>query len=205
MSLCNSDNGMICWNIPDRKSQDCVNGKIIPECLAKLNNILRREKWKAKQKQRKNVFCYTKRTDQLLFQTSFPQSGLTYGRQVVNPDMQRLAYVFTAVATLAPIGTRPSAHDDVIKWKRFPCYWPFVRGIHWSPVNSPHKGQWRGALMFSLIRAWINGWANSREAGDLRRHRAHYDVTVMIQHDEWTMTMMSWQSHYATCISCNSN
>ena len=42
-------------------------------------------------------------------------------------------------------------HDDVIKWKHFPRYWPFVRGIHRSPVNSPHKGQWRGALMFSLI------------------------------------------------------
>ena len=47
------------------------------------------------------------------------------------------------------------------------------------PVNSPHKGQWRGALMFSMICAWINGWVNNREAGDLRRHRAHYDVTVM--------------------------
>ena len=48
-------------------------------------------------------------------------------------------------------------HDDVIKWKHFPRYWPFVRGIHRSPVNSPHKGQWRGALMFSVICAWING------------------------------------------------
>ena len=49
-----------------------------------------------------------------------------------------------------------------------------------SPVNFPHKGQWRGALMFSLICAWINRWVNNREAGDLRRHRAHYDVIVMI-------------------------
>ena len=48
-----------------------------------------------------------------------------------------------------------------------------------SLVNSPHKGQWRGALMFSLICSWINGWVNSREADDLRRHRAHYDVTVI--------------------------
>ena len=46
-------------------------------------------------------------------------------------------------------------------------------------VNSPHKGQWRGALMFSLICIRINGWVNNGEAGDLRRHRAHYDVTVM--------------------------
>ena len=59
-------------------------------------------------------------------------------------------------------------HDDVIKWKHFPRYWPFVRGIHRSPVNSPHKGQWHGALVFSLICIWINDWVNNREAGDLR-------------------------------------
>ena len=52
-------------------------------------------------------------------------------------------------------------------------------GIHRSPVNSPHKGQWRGALMFSLICVWINGWVNNREAGDLRCYRVLYDVTVM--------------------------
>ena len=45
--------------------------------------------------------------------------------------------------------------------------------------NSPHKSQWRGALMFPLICVWINGWVNNREAGDLRRYHAHYDVTVM--------------------------
>ena len=61
----------------------------------------------------------------------------------------------------------------------FPRYWPFVRGIHRSPVNSSQKGQWRGALMFSLICAWINVWVNNREAGDLRRHHAHCDVIVM--------------------------
>ena len=48
------------------------------------------------------------------------------------------------------------------------------------PVNSPHKGQWRGALLFSLIYAWINDWVNNREAGDLRRQRDHYDVIVMM-------------------------
>ena len=74
----------------------------------------------------------------------------------------------------------PWKHDDVIKWKHFPCYWPFVRGIHRSPVNSPYKGQWRGALMFSLICPRINGWVNNCEAGDLRRIRPHYDVIVMV-------------------------
>ena len=48
-----------------------------------------------------------------------------------------------------------------------------------SPVNSPHKGQWRGALMFSLICARINGWINNREAGDLGRHRTLYYAIVM--------------------------
>ena len=51
-----------------------------------------------------------------------------------------------------------------------------------SPVTgeSPHKGQWHGALVFSLICVWINGLVNNREAGDLRRYRTHYDVTVML-------------------------
>ena len=49
-------------------------------------------------------------------------------------------------------------HDDVIKWKHFPRHWPFVREIHRSPVNSPHKGQWRGALMFSLSKQWWGWW-----------------------------------------------
>ena len=70
-------------------------------------------------------------------------------------------------------------HDDVIEWKHFQRYWPFVRGIHWSPANSKHKGKWRGTLMLSLICAWLNSWVNNREAGDLRRHRAHYHVSVM--------------------------
>ena len=50
-----------------------------------------------------------------------------------------------------------------------------------SSVNSPHKGQWRGALMFSLLCVWTNGWANNGDAGDLRCHRAHYDLAVMPQ------------------------
>ena len=86
-----------------------------------------------------------------------------------------------------------SLHDDVIKWKHFPRYCPFVRGIHRSPVNSPHNGQWRGALMFSLICAWINGCVNNGEAGDLRSHRAHYDVTVMYMW--WNECGCHWTSY----------
>ena len=71
--------------------------------------------------------------------------------------------------------------------EQFPRYWPFVLGINRSTVNSPHKGQWLGALMFSLIWAWTNRWVNNRAAGDLRSHLTHYDVTV-ISHQAITFT-----------------
>ena len=74
---------------------------------------------------------------------------------------------------------KSQAHDDVMKWKHFPRNWPFVQGIHRSPVNSPHKGQCRVALMFYLICPWINTWVNNCGAGDLRCNRAHYDIIVM--------------------------
>ena len=47
------------------------------------------------------------------------------------------------------------------------------------PGEFPHKGQWREDSMLSLMCVWINGWINTSEAGDLRRHRAQYDVSVM--------------------------
>ena len=64
-------------------------------------------------------------------------------------------------------------HDDVIKWKHFPCYWPFVQGIYRSPVNSPQKASDTGL--------WCFLWSaiSSGEAGDFRRQHAHYEVTVM--------------------------
>ena len=79
---------------------------------------------------------------------------------------------------------KSSRHANPSTWWRhqmehFPRYWPFVRGIHRFPMNSQHKGQWPGAFVFSLIGAWINRWVNNREAGDLRRYRAHYDVIEM--------------------------
>ena len=69
--------------------------------------------------------------------------------------------------SLPKTSSKLAHHDDVIKWKHFPRYWPFVRG------------QCRGALMFSFICDWINGWVNDGGVGDKRRHRAHYDVIVM--------------------------
>ena len=91
---------------------------------------------------------------------------------------QRSAY-YTRLLSLCLSQISP-LHDDVFKWKHFPRYWLFVRGIHRSPVISLHKGQWCGALMFSLIFVWINGRANNRNADYLRRYRAHYDVILMV-------------------------
>ena len=107
-----------------------------------------------------------------------------------------------------PMGCIPGKVDIIhtnelhpITWWRhqmetFSALLAFVRGIHRSPVNSSHKGQWRGALMFSFICAWINGWVNNREAGDLRRHRAHYDVVVMnmnrIRPYPWAASRKIW-------------
>ena len=95
-------------------------------------------------------------------------------------------------------------HDDVIKWKHFSHCWPFVRGIPRSPENSPHKGQWRRALMFSLICVWVN----NHKAGDLRRYRAHYDVSVMGPHIIWRILthvhspgLLGW--HLLKCNSDN--
>ena len=93
--------------------------------------------------------------------------------------------------------------DNYLAFPVQPCHWnhtpsvashipclpransPVVRHIQvsasmmTSPVNSPHKGQWREALMISMICTWINGWVNSYDAGDLRPHRAHCDVILM--------------------------
>ena len=80
------------------------------------------------------------------------------------------------------------SHDDVMKCKHVPRYWPFLRGIHRSPVNSPQNGQWRGTLVLSLICPWTNVWVNNRDAGDLRGHGANNDVIAM------------WRSHL--CSLC---
>ena len=99
--------------------------------------------------------------------------------------------------------TKPS-NDDVIKWKHFRRYWPFERGIHRWPVNPTHKDQWRGALMFSLMYVWTNSRGNNLDAGDLRRHRVNYDVTVM----NWTNAGLFWagtteETTVLTVSKCN--
>ena len=83
----------------------------------------------------------------------------------------------------------------------FPRYWPFVRGIHRSLVDSLHKGQWHGTLSFTLICSSTNGWANSGDSGDFRRHPGHYDITVMRNqeiavraHEQHFLADYSWGS-----------
>ena len=76
----------------------------------------------------------------------------------------------------------------------------FVRGSHRLPVNSPHKGQWRVALVFSLICAGTNGWANHRDAGNLRRRCANYDVTVMLCFLSSLQTMKELKDYFCTSI-----
>ena len=94
------------------------------------------------------------------------------------------------------------AHDIMMtssKWKHFPRCQPFVRGIHRSSVNSRHRGQWRGVLMFSSICAWINGWVNNHEAGDLRCHCVHYDIIVITITD--TVLKTIYQRFYVVLSS----
>ena len=45
-------------------------------------------------------------------------------------------------------------HYNVIKWKHFPCYWPFVRGIHRAPVNSP-RARWIPLTKASDAELWF--------------------------------------------------
>ena len=70
-------------------------------------------------------------------------------------------------------------HDDIIKWKHFPRYWPFVRGIHRSRWIHHTKASDAELWFFSLISSWKNCWLNNGKAGDLKRHHAHYDGIVM--------------------------
>ena len=103
------------------------------------------------------TFCGKKRFTKVCFQLkSVAKSALDKAliwhwiTQLTDAFMEG-AYVFCALShCLIMIGVRRihAMHDDIIKWKHFPRYWSFVRGIQRSPVNSPYKGQWRRALVF---------------------------------------------------------
>ena len=124
-------------------------------------------------------------------------------RTIICPDTQQLLNYLTVLWQSSPIAAGTGAVDInfscvAASWmslRMFHDIYPFswllhqmetfsallalCRGTHRSPVNSPHKRQWHGALMLPFICNWINVWAKNREAGELRRHHAHYDVTTM--------------------------
>ena len=106
--------------------------------------------------------------DTLYCLNRFPETSRVWFHHLVSKLLDGLVVPITGTQAIP----RFAWHDDVIKWKHFPRDWR-------SPVNSPRKGQGRGALMFYLICVWINGWINNHEAGDLKHYRAHHDVTVM--------------------------
>ena len=86
-----------------------------------------------------------------------------------------------------------SVIKNVIKWRYFPRYWPVVLGIHRSPVNSPHKGQWRGTLVCVFFDLRLNKRLSKRDTGELRRHSAHYDALY-----NWPACQLAlyWQTRY---------
>ena len=97
------------------------------------------------------------------------------------------------------------SYDEVIKWKNFPRYWPFVWGIHRSPVNSPNKGQWRRALMFSLIlrlnkrlSKQSRGWWFETPLRPLWRHSSFIDNWCTDQHlGDMVNCYIPW---YSDCV-----
>ena len=106
-------------------------------------------------------------------------------------------HIFSLTGPKCGVRHHRTWHDDVIEWKHFPRYWPFVRGIDRSPVNSPYKGQWRGALMFSLICVWIHrlskqswGWWFETLSRPLWRHSNDHVV--------WTCSL--WHILRLHCI-----
>ena len=98
-------------------------------------------------------------------------------------------------------------YDDVIKWKHFPRYWPFVRGIHLSPANSPHKGQWRGASIFFFDRGLTKRlskqsgrWWFETLSCSLWRNGLTLSVQLIICHHQ---CRYQFGTEYATCHYLN--
>ena len=93
----------------------------------------------------------------------------------------------------------------ISKWlhqmERFSALLALCAGNSPIPVNSPHKGQWRGALMFSLICVWINDWVNNREAGVLRQVMRSFDISLLLAStscrtmDPFDLLWHCWNGH----------
>ena len=104
----------------------------------------------------------------------------TWPLSLINKDMQ--AFQLTCASWYGKQTWRAhkhTCHDDVIKMETFSSAMALCEGNPPFTGKFPSQSQWCGALMFSLMSAWTNGCENNREAGDLKQHRAHYDITVM--------------------------
>ena len=111
-----------------------------------------------------NVICFTTKMTPLYYQYDRPIRRFSLSHQAILMVSTNPICCYTGAPTLvvwwyttrmttipsimAPMAYGELRHDDVIKWKQFTRYWHFVRGIQRPPVNSPHKGQWRGAVVF---------------------------------------------------------
>ena len=102
--------------------------------------------------------------------------SMTYRFELIKPVRRTIIFNMCSRVNIQ-VGTEPflmmSSNGNIFRVSGN-CVWKSP-----VPVNSPHKGQWRGALMSSFIYAWISGSVNNHKAGDLIRHRAHYDVTAV--------------------------
>ena len=118
----------------------------------------------------------SKDKDSFIFERTMTADGNSMSRIISDhgTDMVIPKYLYVIITGFNP-------HDDVIKRKHFPRYWTFVRGFHRSPVKFPLQSPVTRSFDVFFICAWINGWVNNREAGDLRRNRAHYDVNIMLR------------------------
>ena len=105
-------------------------------------------------------------------------TGLALCRPIFHGCVSEVVVLSCSIGCFSYI-TGKLFHDDVIKWKHFPRYWPFVlefTGPRWIPLTKASDAE---LWCFLWSAPWINSWVNNREVGDLRRHRAHYDVIVM--------------------------
>ena len=87
-----------------------------------------------------------------------------------------------------------SPRGDVMTWQRSPHWWPFVKGIHQSPVSSPYKGPMMQNFEFSLLLVWTDYWANSQVAGDLTaiiRHTLTFFILIKFPSCYWELS--TWQ------------
>ena len=74
-----------------------------------------------------------------------------------------------------------------------------------SPVTGEFSAQRPVTRSFDFfLRTWINGWISNREAGDFRRHRTHYDVTVMsvIKKPSKPWRVCKWLRCIASLLLC---